>query len=63
MPDLFGANNKHVFICNKYLGNKSVEEIENQWRCIYFFMKKHHQKIEQLNSFFNSKERAFFRVL
>ena len=27
-PDLFGANKKHVFICNKYVGNKSVEEIE-----------------------------------
>ena len=28
LPDLFGASNKHVFICNKYLGNKEVEEIE-----------------------------------
>ena len=26
-PDLFGVDNKHVFICNKYLGNKKVEEI------------------------------------
>ena len=24
LTDLFGASNNHVFICNKYLGNKEV---------------------------------------
>ena len=58
LPDLFGASNKHVFICNKYLGNKELKKLKSVRMCL-FFMKKHHQKIKQLNSFFPiQKKRA-----
>ena len=57
-PDLFGANNRHVFICNKYVSNKSVEEIEGN-NDIFIFHEKTSPKNKAIKQFFsNSKERA-----
>ena len=28
LPDLFGASNRHVFVCNKYLGNKRLKKLK-----------------------------------
>ena len=57
-PDLFGANNKHIFICNKYLGNEYVEEIESN-NDILVFYEKTSSKNKTIKQFFsNSKERA-----
>jgi len=57
-PDLFGASNKHVFICNKYVGNKEVEEIEMGEDVIVFY-EKTSPKNKMVKQFFsNSKKRA-----
>ncbi len=57
-PDLFGANNKRVFVCNKYIGNKSVEEIEGGGD-VFIFYEKTSLKNKTIKQFFsNSKERA-----
>lgn len=57
-PDLFGAKSKHVFICNKYVSNKSVEEIENN-NDVFIFHEKTTSKNKTIKKFFsNSKERA-----
>ena len=57
-PDLFGVNSKSVFICNKYLGNKSVEEIEGS-EDVLIFHEKASSKNKIIKQFFsNSKERA-----
>ena len=58
LPDLFGASNKHVFVCNKYLGNKEVEEIE-MGDDVFIFYEKTSPKNRALKQFFsNSKQRA-----
>jgi hypothetical protein len=57
-PDLFGGNNKHVFIFNKYVGNKSVEEIERS-DDVFVFYEKTSPKNKSIKPFFsNSKERV-----
>ena len=57
-PDLFGASNKHVFICNKYLGNKEVEEIEIG-EDVFVFYEKTSPKNKAVKQFFsNSKKRV-----
>ena len=57
-PDLFGANDKHVFISNKYLGNKEVEEIEIG-EDVFIFYEKTSPKNKAVKQFFsNSKKRA-----
>lgn len=56
--DLFGANSRHVFVCNKYVSNKSVEEIENN-SDVFIFYEKTTSKNKKIKQFFsNSKERA-----
>ena len=58
LPDLFGANNKHVLISNKYLGNKEVEEIEIG-EDVFIFYEKTSPKNKAVKQFFsNSKKRA-----
>ena len=58
LPDLFGASNKHVFICNKYLGNKEVEEIEIG-EDVFVFYEKTTPKNRSIKQFFsNSKKRV-----
>ena len=58
LPDLFGASNKHVFICNKYLGNKEVEEIEIG-EDVFIFYEKTSPKNRSIKQFFsNSKKRV-----
>ena len=58
LPDLFGASNKHVFICNKYLGNKEVEEIEIG-EDVFIFYEKTSPKNKSIKQFFsNSKKRV-----
>ena len=58
LPDLFGASNKHVFVCNKYLGNKEVEEIEIG-EDVFIFYEKTSPKNRSIKQFFsNSKKRA-----
>ena len=58
LPDLFGASNKHVFICNKYLGNKEVEEIEIG-EDVFIFYEKTSPKNRSIKQFFsNSKNRV-----
>jgi len=57
-PDLFGSGSKHVFICNKYLGNKEVEEIENG-EDVFVFYEKTSPKNKVVKQFFsNSKKRV-----
>ena len=57
-PDLFGSSKKHVLICNKYLGNKRVEEIESS-EDVFIFYEKTSSKNKAIKQFFsNSKERA-----
>tara|TARA_Y100001970_G_scaffold30162_1_gene37427 strand:- start:15032 stop:15958 length:927 start_codon:yes stop_codon:yes gene_type:complete len=57
-PDLFGENNKHVFICNKFVGNKSIEEIESN-NDVLVFHEKTSSKNKTIKQFFSkSKERA-----
>ena len=59
-PDLFGANNKHIFVCKKYLGNKSVEEIESNGD-VFIFYEKTSQKNKAIKKFFSdSSERVVF---
>ncbi len=56
--DLFGAGNKHVFVCNKYLGNKEVEEIEIS-EDVFVFYEKTSPKNKAVKQFFsNSKKRV-----
>lgn len=58
LPDLFGAGNKHIFICNKYLGNKEVEEIEIG-EDVFVFYEKTSPKNKAVKQFFSSsKKRA-----
>ena len=58
LPDLFGASNKRVFICNKYLGNKEVEEIEIG-EDVFIFYEKTSPKNRSIKQFFsNSKKRV-----
>ena len=58
LPDLFGAGNKHIFISNKYLGNKEVEEIEIG-EDVFVFYEKTSPKNKAVKQFFSSsKKRA-----
>ena len=58
LPDLFGASNRYVFICNKYLGNKEVEEIEIG-EDVFVFYEKTSPKNKAVKQFFsNSKKRV-----
>ena len=58
LPDLFGVSNKHVFICNKYLGNKEVEKIEIG-EDVFIFYEKTSPKNRAIKQFFsNSKKRV-----
>ena len=57
-PDLFGASNKHVFICNKYLGNEEVKKIEIG-EDVFIFYEKASPKNKAVKQFFsNSKKRV-----
>jgi len=56
--DLFGANSRHVFICNKYVSDKLVEEVENNGD-VFIFHEKTTSKNKKIKQFFSSsKERA-----
>ena len=58
LPDLFGADSKHVVVCNKYIGNKAVEEIENG-EDVFVFYEKTSPKNKSVKQFFaNSKKRV-----
>jgi len=56
LPDLFAAGNKHVFICNKYLGNKEVEEIEVS-DDVFVFYEKTSPKNKGVKEFFSSSKK------
>ena len=57
-PDLFGVGNKYVFVCNKYLGNKEIEEIE-MGEDVFVFYEKTSPKNKIIKQFFsNSKKRV-----
>ena len=57
-PDLFENGNKHVFVCNKYIGNKAVEETEVS-EDVFVFYEKTSPKNKAVKQFFsNSKKRA-----
>ncbi len=56
--DLFGAESRYVLVCNKYVSNKSVEEIENN-DDVFIFHEKTSSKNKTIKQFFsNSNERA-----
>ena len=57
-PDLFKLENKYVFVCEKYLHNNSVEEIEKN-KDILIFCEKSSAKNKSIKQFFSkSKERV-----
>ncbi len=57
-PDLFKLENKYVYLCEKYIGNSSVEEIEGG-NDVFIFYDKSSTKNKSTKQFFSkSKERA-----
>ena len=58
LPDLFETSNKYVFISNKYLGNKEVEEIEIGEDVLVFYEKTSPKNKVVKQFFSNSKKRA-----
>ena len=57
-PDLFKLENKYVYVCEKYLDNNSVEEIEKN-KDILIFCEKSSAKNKSIKQFFSkSKERV-----
>ena len=59
LPDLFGANKKYVLICNKYLGNKEVEEIEIN-EDVFIFYEKTSPKNKAVKQFFSNSKRELY---
>ena len=58
VPDLFKSENKYVYVCEKYLDNSMVEEIEKD-KDILIFCEKSSTKNKAVKQFFsNSKERV-----
>ena len=56
--DLFKLENKYVYVCDKYIGNNSLEEIEKSKDVLIFF-EKTSPKNKSIKQFFSkSKERA-----
>ena len=57
-PDLFKAKNRYVYVCNKYVGNDLINEIEkNNDVCIFY--EKNSSKNKSTKQFFSKpKERA-----
>ena len=57
-PDLFGAEKNYIYVCDQYVGDASVKEIENRGD-IFIFYKKNSPKTRPIKDFFSkSKERA-----
>ncbi len=57
-PDLFKLKSKYVYVCEKYLDNSSVEEIEKN-KDILIFSEKSSAKNKSIKKFFSkSKERV-----
>jgi hypothetical protein len=57
-PDLFKLESKYVYVCEKYIGNNSVEEIEKN-KDILIFYEKTSAKNKSIKQFFSkSKERV-----
>ncbi len=57
-PDLFKLKSKYVYVCEKYLDNSSVEEIEKN-KDILIFSEKSSAKNKSIKQFFSkSKERV-----
>ena len=57
-PDLFETSYKRVFVCNKYIGNNEVEEIEIS-EDVFIFYEKTSLKNKAVKQFFsNSKKRV-----
>ena len=57
-PDLFKLESKYVYVCDKYIGNNSVEEIERN-KDILIFYEKASAKNKSIKQFFSkSKERG-----
>ena len=50
-PDLFKLENKYVYVCEKYLDNNSVEEIEKN-KDILIFCEKSSVKNKSIKQFF-----------
>ena len=57
-PDLFKLESKYVYVCEKYIGNNSLEEIEKN-KDILIFYEKTSAKNKSIKQFFSkSKERV-----
>ena len=57
-PDLFGLESRHVYVCEKYIGNSSLEEIEKN-KDVSIFYEKSSTKNKSVKQFFSkSKNRA-----
>ena len=59
-PDLFGLESRYVYVCEKYLDNNSVEEIEKN-KDILIFCEKSSAKNKSIKQFF-SKSKELFTV-
>ena len=56
LPDLFGASNRFVFVCNSYIGNKEVEEVE-VGEDVFIFYEKTSPKNRAVKQFFSSSKK------
>ena len=57
-PDLFKLESRYVYVCEKYLDNKSVEEIEKNNDILIFYEKSSTKNKLVKNFFSKSKERV-----
>ena len=57
-PDLFGLESRYVYVCEKYIGNNSLEDIEKN-KDILIFYEKSSAKNKSIKQFFSkSKDRV-----
>ncbi len=57
-PDLFQAEGKNIYVCDKYIGNNLVEELEEDGG-VFIFYEKSSTKNKPIKQFYSqSKERA-----
>ena len=56
--DLFGADGRYAYVCEKYIGNKAVEEIEKNQDVLIFYEKTSPKNRAFKEFFSKSKERA-----
>ncbi len=57
-PDLFGLERKYVYVCEKYIGNEALEEIEKNQDIIIFFEKSSTKNRTTKQFFSKSKSRV-----